>query len=387
MDRYEVEHVLTLVNISTQYDVMHSFRESVAKALHAAHVKVSKAALHQMESKDFLLQMYRSPPDCTFAFNGPRRTKAGILLAEELGLPHVAWLVDAAHFSREFAQFPQHILITPDQKSEDLMRQWGAKHAYFLPHAADALPAKVPIAERRYPIVFLGSIADPETYISQWKSKYPASVVEFLKETAEKTLTDTDVCYQDLLLKNTLFQGADQDELIQDFDVYMRMIGRLDLLRKLSGLPVHLFGNLIGDSSRSIGEVIGGDISGLTVHSSVNFFEALEIMQNAKVVLNSSPMFKTGAHERIFYAPSAGAVLLTNETPWIRSHFKTSEEMLTYRFAEPIKESLQMLLEKPEELKAIADAGRLKVLSEHTWDHRIQKLLEIMNRAIPDLID
>lgn len=385
MDRYEVEHVLTLVNISTQYDVMHSFRESVAKALEAAHVTVSKAALHEMNSKDFVLQMYRSPPDCTFAFNGPRRLKSGKVLAEELGLPHVAWLVDAAHFSREFAQFPEHILITPDQKSAVLMREWGAKHAYFLPHAADPLPAEIPIAQRRYPLVFLGTMADPESYITQWKSKYPSHLVDFLIETAEKTLADPDVCYQDLLQINAFFQGEDQDELIQDFDVYMRMVGRIRLLRQLSGLPVHLFGNVIGDTKRSIEEIIGGDVSALTVHPSVNFKEALEIMQDAKIVLNASPMFKTGAHERIFYAPSAGAVLLTNETPWIRSHFKIPEEALTYRFSDSLKEPLKNLLENPDQLQAIADAGRKKVLAEHTWNHRIRSLLEIMNQAIPEL--
>lgn len=383
MDRYEVEHVLTLVNISTQYDVMHSFRESIAKALESANVTVSKAALHEMNSKEFLLQMYRSPPDCTFAFNGPRRLKSGKVLAEELGLPHVAWLVDAAHFSREFAQFPQHILITPDQKSAELMSQWGAKHAYFLPHAADPLPAKKRLTERRYPVVFLGTIADPETYLTQWKSKYPSDVVDFLKESAEKTLSDPDVCYQDLLIKHPLFERDGNEELIQDFDIYMRMVGRIALLRQLSGMEVHLFGNLIGNTTRSLEEIVGSEK--LTLHPSVNFSEALEIMQDAKVVLNSSPMFKTGAHERIFYALSAGAVLLTNETPWIRTHFKVGDELLTYRSPESAKEQLQELLGSPDQMQRIADAGRKRVLSEHTWKHRVSKLIEIMNQAIPSL--
>jgi spore maturation protein CgeB len=385
MDRYEVEHVLTLVNSSTQYDVMHSFRQSVARAFESAQVKASQAALHQMESKDFLLQMYRSPPDCTFAFNGPRRTKSGKLLAEEINLPHVAWLVDAAHFSREFAEFPLHILITPDQKSEDLMRKWGAKHAHFLPHAADPLPAMIPMSERQFPIVFLGSIADPLAYIKDWRSKYPTETVDFLIEAADKTLKDPDLCYQDLLATHPMFQGGENDELIQEFDVYMRMVDRIQLLRSLSGLPVHLFGNVVGTTSRSMGEIIGGDLSGLTIHPSVNFSEALEIMQKAQIVLNSSPMFKTGAHERIFYAPSAGAVLLTNETPWIRSHFQSPEELITYRTEDDVKERVKALLEKPEALKSIANAGREKVLAAHTWNHRIRQLLEIMNRAIPDI--
>lgn len=384
MDRYEVEHVLTLVNSSTQYDVMHSFRGSVARAFESAQVKASRAALHEMESKDFLLQMYRSPPDCTFAFNGPRRTRSGKLFAEELGLPHVAWLVDAAHFSREFASFPMHILITPDQKSEDLMRKWGAQHAYFLPHAADPLPGVIPISERRFPIVFLGSIADPLAYIKDWRSKYPAEVVDFLIESADKTLKDPDLCYQDLLATHPMFQGDENDELIQEFDVYMRMVDRIQLLRSLSGLPVHLFGNVVGQTSRSMGEIIGGVLSGLTIHPAVNFSEALEIMQNAQIVLNSSPMFKTGAHERIFYAPSAGAVLVTNETPWIRSHFHAPEELITYRAEDDVKERLKALLAKPDVLKSIANAGREKVLSAHTWNHRIRQLLEIMNRAIPE---
>lgn len=384
MDRYEVEHVLTLVNSSTQYDVMHSFRKSVARAFESANVRTSQAALHEMESKDFLLQMYRSPPDCTFAFNGPRRTRSGKLLAEELDLPHVAWLVDAAHFSREFAQFPLHILITPDQKSADLFRKWGAKHAYFLPHAADPLPAAIPIGEREFPLVFLGSIADPESYLTDWKSRYPTEVIDFLRESAQQTINDPDLCYQDLLSTHPFFQSEERDELIQEFDVYMRTVDRVQLLRSLSGMPIHLFGNVIGTTSRSVGEIIGGDLSHLTIHPAVSFSEALEIMQNAQIVLNSSPMFKTGAHERIFYAPSAGAVLLTNETPWIRSHFRSSEELLTYRNKEEVKESIKALLANPEALKSIANAGREKVLSAHTWNHRIRQLLEIMNRAIPE---
>jgi spore maturation protein CgeB len=106
-------------------------------------------------------------------------------------------------------------------------------------------------------------------------------------------------------------------------------------------------------------------------------------MKNAQIVLNSSPMFKTGAHERIFYGLGLGATVLTNETPWNQEHF-SKEELLTYPSGDPklVYDKIADLLNHPNQLKEMAFKGQKKVLERHTWDIRAKQLLKLIE--IPD---
>lgn len=322
---------------------------------------------------------YGNPPDCTLGFNGPPRLSNGKVFAEEVEVPHVCWLVDSAHHFRDYVDFKLHTLITPDQTSCDLMRLWGAKSVYFLPHGADPLPLGLPFEERPYSLAFFGSIYDPEEILQKWRKDLPKSLVDFLVETADRVLAIPEACYQTELIKNELLNQETALPLIQEFDIYLRALDRKRLLQSLKGLPVHFFGLVEG--GKTLQDIVG-PVDSFIQHSHLEFEETLQMMGKCKLILNSSPMFKTGGHERIFYAQSAGSAVLTNDTPWIRSHYAVGDEILCYGGL-GLDKLAGFLTDQEKKLASIAEKGREKALKEHTWDVRAGQLLEILQKELP----
>lgn len=373
-------------NQTTQYDVLHHFRESLIQALERLHVETSLIDLGSMDRSAFFRSIYSKPPDYTFAFNGLQSIGAGRFLCDELEIPHIAWLVDSAHYALDFARSPYNNLIAPDQTSADILKSAGAKHAHFLPHAFDASLATASDTERSVPIVFCGSLMDPIELETLWKQHLPENIANGLLETAEKTLLTPSQTYQLAFEEfknrepdffNTLSQEK-INQLIMSLDGYIRAKDRINLLTSLQGLPVHIYGNAL--TRRTWGDFLDLKNGDYRISPAVNFQAAITIMKNAKIVLNSSPMFKTGAHERIFYGLGLGAAVLTNETPWNQTHF-TKDELLTYPSGEPklIYDKVADLLDHPEKLKELAYKGQQKVLQDHTWDVRAKQLLNLID--------
>ncbi len=354
-------------------------------ALQRMHVSTPLLDLEKMDRAAFFKAIYSSPPDYTFAFNGLQAIGDGRFLCDELEIPHIAWIVDSAHYALDFARSPFNHMIAPDQISADILKGAGAKSAHFLPHAFEASLAESPETERAVPIVFLGSLMDPMELEALWKQQLPEKIYKSLMQAAQDTLADSNITYQaafEYVMKehSDFFKTLSQDKITQlvlSLDAYVRAKDRINLLTALKGLPVQIYGNCL--SKRTWGDVLDLSNGDYRISPAVNFQSAIMIMKNSKIVLNSSPMFKTGAHERIFYGLGLGAAVLTNETPWNKAHF-TKDELLTYPSGDPkqVYSTIADLLDHPNKLQEMAHKGQQKVLKGHTWDTRAHQLLNFL---------
>lgn len=376
-------------NQTTQYDVLHHFRTGLTNALERQGVSTSLIDLENMDRSSFFKAIYSSPPDYTLAFNGLQALSDGRFLCDELEIPNISWLVDSAHYALDFARSPFNILITPDKTSTDIFKSAGAKQTHFLPHAFEASLATSPDSERSIPLVFCGSLMDPIEKESLWKQHLPQNIAKGLIQAAEKTLSDPKQTYQGafeelMKLNSDFFSNLPQEnitQLVMSLDGYIRAKDRINLLIALEGLPVQIYGNCL--SHRKWGDFLDLENGDYRISPAVNFGSAIMIMKNAQIVLNSSPMFKTGAHERIFYGLGLGAAVLTNETPWNQEHF-SKDELLTYPSGNPklMYDKIAYLLNHPEQLKEMAFKGQHKVMERHTWDVRAEQLLNLIE--LPD---
>lgn len=370
---------------STEKVVLNRFRDVLCESMRKSGAHVLTLDLDLSDLKSLLSTIFRAPPDCTFAFNGIRMLPGGESLAEKIGIPHVCWLVDSAHFWREYSRMPLQLIITPDQTSAEIFKKWGA-NAHFLPHGGELLPYE---KDKKYPLVFFSSIEDPELTEKNWRALYPAPFVLKLKETADAVLSTPELCYQEALKPLVDSDDPAFDELFQSFDVYLRVREKIALIRSLKGLPLHIFGKVGVESSKSFQEIVGQGFDTFSFHEPIDMSESLKVLQRSSIVLNSSPMFKTGAHERIFYGQGAGAVMLTNETPWIRENYEIGRELLTYNVGKngEIAEKVASLLDNPEKLEEMALLGREKMARDHTWEKRASQLLDIISQELPNFYD
>jgi spore maturation protein CgeB len=82
----------------------------------------------------------------------------------------------------------------------------------------------------------------------------------------------------------------------------------------------------------------------------------------------------TGLNQRNFEPCLAGAVLLTDDQGDIESCFEPGTEVLVWREAEELNGLHARVLQEPEFARRVADAGRARVLAQHTFAHRLAAL-------------
>jgi spore maturation protein CgeB len=81
---------------------------------------------------------------------------------------------------------------------------------------------------------------------------------------------------------------------------------------------------------------------------------------------------------RTFELAACGAFQLVDERSELSSLFEIGKEIITFSSPADLKEKMSYYASHPEERNAIAEAARKRVLSEHTYAHRLQKILSIV---------
>jgi SAM-dependent methyltransferase len=85
---------------------------------------------------------------------------------------------------------------------------------------------------------------------------------------------------------------------------------------------------------------------------------------------------------RLFEATGVGACLVTDMKDNLRELFELDKEIVAYRSAEECVELIKYYLNHEDERAAIAKAGQQRTLKEHTYYHRMQELVGIVEHHL-----
>lgn len=114
----------------------------------------------------------------------------------------------------------------------------------------------------------------------------------------------------------------------------------------------------------------------------LNIFEYIKAMHSAKITLNihQSKMAQGGtkANLRCFEGLLSGSFVLTDMADGLWDVFDPDEEIGTYYIDQPedLVSQLAYWLEAGDDRRAVARAGRDRVLREHLTAHRVQQILK-----------
>ncbi len=90
---------------------------------------------------------------------------------------------------------------------------------------------------------------------------------------------------------------------------------------------------------------------------------------------------------RTFEAPACGACLVTQKLPLTEEIFRIGEEVLVYETPEDLASLVQWALAHPDKVAAIARAGEARVMRDHTYLARMERVIakfeEIRDRQTP----
>lgn len=111
-----------------------------------------------------------------------------------------------------------------------------------------------------------------------------------------------------------------------------------------------------------------------------------EIYQTSRISLNfagsgrnSGGMEKQDQRQikaRTFEVPGAGGFLLTEAAPGLARYFNVGSEIATFASPAELVEKVRFYLGRPGERDAIAQAGHMRVTTEHTYERRFSEILE-----------
>lgn len=338
----------------TPYQSTVHFSKGLAKALERLGVETRLFWVDEGHFFHAFYEITKNPPHWTCSFSDLHLNQQN--LGELWRIPHLSMLIDPAIYFLHQLKGEYSRISCVDPEDIDFLQQFPIKAPHFLPHGVDREMVSWG-TEKEYQIVFFGSCIDYESVAQSWFGKYNPGL---LFAAAEQVLSPNGIS----ILKALTNLGVSEDKLPlyhHEVDLYTRGKDRVEILRKLKG--VHVWGE--GPWKKYCPEA--------TVYPPIDFMETLEIMKRAKVVVNSSPRFKQGSHERILYALLSGAAVFTGENGFVKHHFP---HQFTYQYGEwEVEHSF-------DDWECRARVGQEAVLLNHTWDARAPGLINYMSGTV-----
>ena len=100
-----------------------------------------------------------------------------------------------------------------------------------------------------------------------------------------------------------------------------------------------------------------------------------------RVNLNATSLqMKSGLNQRVFDVPAAGAFLLTDYRRQLEDLFEPGREVIWYKSPEEALDLASFYSKNDPARRKIVEAGRARVLKDHTYAVRLEKLLKTMRK-------
>jgi glycosyltransferase involved in cell wall biosynthesis len=344
--------------------------------------------------RDTALIRTSEKPDFSLSFNRSIADPKGHFFWDYQPFPHLSILVDPSFYDLNIIRSPNSIISCVDHFDCRFLNMHGFTRTFFFPHAVERELQAEEDQERPYEIVLFGSCYDPDSLKAIWRAHLKDYESQLVELAIDIGLSNRATTFWEATALAIAQLGIDPTRLslrtINSYvDNYMRGIDRLELVRAVRHAELHVFG---GTCWREETPILGwsrylGNMPNVTVHPAVPFPESLEILKRSKICLNSMPFFKNGTHERIFTGLAAGCLPMTTDNVWTHENFTDGKDILVYRpkFWNEIDERISFYLGNETERKVVAACGREKVMREHTWDNRVDLLLETMPPLIAEI--
>jgi spore maturation protein CgeB len=317
-------------------------------------------------------------PDFLFCINHIGFDKSGWLTAllKDAHLPAATWYVDNPDFI--IRAYPENVsewvaVFVWDQHYVANLKALGFSMVTYLPLAADTRlfrPYRHPPMDRfgSYGAAFVGNT---------WTQRVSQQLARYVRQPA--TLAYIEAAAQSFQWSAHYQASADLAETLPEFgelpvgeqvDLEAAVVwqasqwDRLERVGALAQAGLKVFGDAAWTDFLSDPTAYGGPIN---YHRELAaFYQCVAVNLNL-----TSLQMKNGLNQRVFDVPAAGAFLLTDHKEALWELF-SPEEIVTFGSIEEAHEKLAYYLKYPGTRRQIATRARERVLSQHTYGHRLQ---------------
>ncbi len=359
-----------------QYNILSSFCVGLSKALN--NKGYSSGSLKKLLAQNIHPNVYLS-------FNG-----AGFPYWETTlnsGQPQIMWTVDSV-FHQNYGIIKEHcekynnFLLLNVTKSDDaaISRYLPNLQQAYLPHAVDPEIWQGNETKKEHDIILTSHLSDYEANIAEIKQKYNSKYYKIFMELYELLMNNSKNTFWEVYQHYANHSGID----LNDSELYQYMFmnlcyvvtnaKRINLVNSLKDFNVKVWGPEIWTKYIE---------NGVQYMGSSDLFDTIKNTQKAKIALHLQPLqVFQGLHERVLNASLAGAMVVSDEAPFLMSGFgdnlvyynNVSFENLTDKIAYYIKND-------DARNEKIQNANKI-ILENHTWDNRADMIIGLMSNLL-----
>lgn len=384
---------LHTVGSHSQYDVQSAFIQGMHDGLLSEGLKSRLIVFDRQFPGAVVEELIKDRPDCTLSFNGVPDNDQGDPVCVDIKLSHIAVLVDAPFYAFNAMRCPYVLFTCCDRSDAQYYQKMGFDRLIFLPHATTLQPSPEWNLKRKYDVVMLSTPIDPKKERKAWDKFYPPELSKLMEDAAELVLNTPELNVHQAFLavmenknKKLKFDTMTLQDILKRIEVYYRAKDRIELIKAIKDVRVDLFGQGINCNWR---DLIRQD--NVVFHDAVEFKDALRIMHESRIVLNSSPMIKDGAHERVFAGLMSGAFIFSSFSKYLNEQFPDGSGIRFYQPGQYDSVNLtisDILADEGSRVKAVKTGYEL-VKKSHTWTERAKELhvkfgpiVDAMNRQL-----
>lgn len=333
-------------------------------------------------------------PDCILTLNHLGMDREGVLadLLERLQLPLASWFVDnpqlIIHMYKKLVS-PWTSIFTWDADNLDELREQGYAHVHYLPlgtnperfrpRTAREKPAS-PLFPTR--VSFVGNSMLYKVARKMCKNHFPGELLRGYREISAAFGASSERSIRRFLLGNervsAAYAGLPSDELRLEYEAMITWEATRQYRAECVAAILPFQPVIVGD--RGWKRIFRAQPSGWRLHPEVSYYDELpRVYPFSDINFNcTSQQMKGAVNQRVFDVPAAGAFVLTDWREQMDALFEPDREMVFYRDPREAATLTGYYLAHPAERKRIAEAGRRRVLAEHTWERRVDSLMRTM---------
>ena len=272
-----------------------------------------------------------------------------------------------------------------DYREYELKKQSGRRNVYYLPLAADVVTSRQMVITdqeiKKYScdMSFVGSLYTDNLY-DQELDRFSAVLQDIFTKIIEKSAFVWDG--QDRLhIPPALLQAVSQ-EFPHPYDMPDEYFLRTYLLgRKLTNVERTLMLELLSEQFGIRLYTWDGEKvpEGVRRFPGVSQVDALKVFYSSKINLNITlRSIASGVPARVFDVMSVGGFMLSNWQEEIPELFVEDKEIVTYKSPEELVDKADYYLRHDNERIRIGVNGYQKVKAQHTYEHRLGKIISIL---------
>ncbi len=397
------KRILFLSNGSVCYDSTTYFIECISSELiklgwEVRHVRLDKSRQAE-DLRALVCECGDNPYDYVMDINTKLdaiKDDSGIYCIERLGRQFWHYILDHPFYHHDALkqELSNMHVICLDRKHKEYIESAypHIKECIVMPlAAARSLYAATKITDRKKTLIFTASYTDPDLVRIQAQKNMSAEGMIFFDKFVNILLENPFLTQEEAV--RMIIPGVSAVDIApvlqQHFyaDVYLQAIIRQEIVAQLikNHIPVTLYGhnwNMFMDKAGIIMKEEAEFLNNgkITYAGEVSYSELPDIYAASQMSINQNPWFKAGIHDRVPLSLINGCVCISDTSELLTETIPDSAGVVCYSLEniEAMAVGIKELLDNPDKMQEIADAGAEYALSHMTWSEWVRRFVSVL---------